>query len=110
MTAGNGGEYRIGLGDVYTEVTRLRTGYDRLDGKIDMIVSNMTLRLEQVVQQQANERAEREKLALRQDRVEDRLDELVRRPVVTPRAMWAGLAVIFTAIGALTALMNLLTR
>jgi len=110
VTAESGAEFRIGLGDVYGEVTRLRSGYDRLDGKIDMIMSNMTLRLEQVVQAQATERTEREKLAARQDRLDDRLDEIDRRPVVTPRAMWTGLAVIFTAMGTLIALLNVITR
>lgn len=94
---------KIGMQEVYVQLQRVAEGNQRLDAKIDQALSNQTIRMEALVAK--NYDLEKD-LSVLTERV--RILEL--RPVVTPKAIWAGVGTILTGISIIIAIVALVVK
>lgn len=102
----NGGQspgigLEIGLREIYDELRRLATGYERVDAKLESAMGNQSVRLEALGRDIADNRGtltEHEK----------RIRDLETRPVITPRAVWTAVTALITSMGVIVALLSLI--
>lgn len=97
------GYVKIGMPEMYASLQRVAEGNQRLEAKVDTALSIQTLRVEHLAKDIA--RMEQE-LA----RAQQQLDEIDKRPVVTPKAMLTVVTVMGVIIGAIVSILNLVLK
>jgi len=88
---------QIGFRDLYEELRRVSTGYERLDAKFDTAMGNHTLRIEGIAKAVTDQRTDHDKL-------EERVRDIEIRPVITPKAMWGAIGVLSAVIATIAAI------
>lgn len=103
MAEENGYVVKIGVPEMYASLQRVAEGNQRLEAKLDSALSIQTLRLEMMAKELARLQAELEE-------AQKKLDEIDRRPVVTPKAMLTGLTVTGVLVAIITSVVGLFVK
>lgn len=101
------GFVRIGMADLHASLQRVAEGNQRLESKMDTALSIQTLRLEYLSKELG--RLEQQ-LAADKKELAARVDELERRPVVTPKAMMTAITIMGIVVGAVGTILNVVLR
>ena len=95
------GFVRIGVPEMYATLQRVAEGNQRLEAKVDTALSIQTLRTEQLSTEVG--RMQQEVIALQQQ-----LDEVDKRPVVTPKALLTTVTVMGVIVTIITSIAGLI--
>jgi|SRR5687767_6414984 len=116
---------KIGLPQIFDSLQRVAEGNQRLEAKVDTALSTQTMQMNHLSQQQSRLEIEfrtgmdKQELGLKNglekhekelDKVTERLNAVEAKPVVTPKAMWAGVGTIIAAVGAGAGIISIIAR
>lgn len=101
------GYVRIGMAELHASLQRVAEGNQRLESKMDTALSIQTLRLEYLSKELGRLEQMHKDL---QSELMGRLEDLERRPVVTPRAMMTAITIMGIVVGAVTGILSLVLK
>jgi hypothetical protein len=94
---------RIGVPEMYATLQRVAEGNQRLEAKVDTALSIQTLRTEQLSKEITRMQAQMAEM-------QAQIDEIDKRPVVTPKALLTTVTVMGIIVAIITSLVGLFVK